>query len=141
MDIKGLFMSRRTFKKGRPKRYEKPEDMPPGEAGIIRWKNDSPGFVRKVKAKFQGKNASETYTGKATVDARKEANQQVRRGVANPAKGDHIEFQKAYGPDDRQKVDDIDKKEKQKISERLPINNDLSKGGVGRKPNYYYNTD
>lgn len=128
---------RQTFKPGRPKKYEAPEDMPAGEAGIIRWRNDDPGIRRRIKALVKNRNAYETYTGKTATDARAEAQQQVRRGVADPAKGDYIEFQKAHGPDDKQKVDDIDAKEREKGTERKPLNNDPTKYGVGRKPDYY----
>ena len=128
---------RRTFKKGRPKRYDSPSDIPAGEAGIIQWRNDSPGIGRRIKAVVTNRNPNETYTGKATTDARKESHQQVRRGVADPSSGDYIRLQKAHGPRDNQQVDDIDAKESQKIRQRRPMNNDLNKGGVGRKPDHY----
>ena len=131
---------RKTFKSGRPQRFNNPSEIPSGKAGIIRWKNDSPGVGRKVKAWAKGKNANETYTGLATTDARKEAQQHVRRGVANPKKGDHIEFQEAHGPRDRQQVEEIRAKEKAKVKERNPMNNSRG-GGGGRNPGHYSEGD
>jgi len=110
--------------------------MPKGKAGIIRWKNDKPSIVTKVKAWKDGKNANETYTGLATTDAKKEAQKHILRGVANPSKGDYIELQEAHGPRDKHQVKDIRDKEKQKVVERKPVNNKRG-GGGGRNPSHY----
>ena len=127
----------KTFRPGRPQKFNEPGEIPKGKAGIIRWVNDNPGVGRRIKAKWNGKNANETYTGSATTDARKEAQVHVSRGVADPKKGDRIEFQEAHGPRDRKQVDDIRAKEKAKGAERNPVNNRRGCGG-GRNPKHYY---
>lgn len=133
----GKRKSRQTFRRGRPQRFDNPSEIPKGKAGIIRWVHDKPSIGRRIKAKIQGKNPKETYTGLATTDARAEARVHVKRGVANPSRGDRIEFQEATGPRDRQQVNDIREKEKQKVAERNPMNNGRG-GGGGRNPKHYY---